>query len=62
MDALVSSDHDARILGQPLHLLLHIARVVGAPIVAPACMHARTHVSAATFYSVSMDGEVARFE
>ena len=38
MDALVRGDHDARVLGQALHLLLHVARVVGAPVVAPACM------------------------
>lgn len=39
MDALVRGDHDARVLGQALHLLLHIARVVGAPVVAPACIY-----------------------
>ena len=36
--ALVRGHHDARVLGQPLHLLLHVARVVRAPVVAPACI------------------------
>jgi hypothetical protein len=36
VDALVRGDHDARVLGQSLHLLLHVARVVRAPVVAPA--------------------------
>jgi hypothetical protein len=37
MDTVVRGHHDARVLGQPLHLLLHDARVVRAPVVAPAC-------------------------
>jgi hypothetical protein len=36
VDALVRGHHDARVLGQTLHLLLHVARVVSAPVVAPA--------------------------
>ena len=53
MDALVSSDHDARVLGQALHLFLHIARMVGAPVVAPACMH--VSAAAAVSFQIVLD-------
>lgn len=35
VDALVRGHHHGRVLGQPLHLLLHVASVVRAPVVAP---------------------------
>lgn len=33
--ALVGGDHDGRVIGRPLHALLHSALAVGAPVVAP---------------------------
>jgi hypothetical protein len=34
--ALVGGHDDARVLGQALHLLLHVARGMCAPVVAPS--------------------------
>lgn len=35
MDSLISSNHYASVLGEPLNLLLHVACRIGAAIVTP---------------------------
>jgi hypothetical protein len=49
MDTLVRGHNDARVLGQPLHLLLHVARVVRAPVVAPACTSRKLNSGLASY-------------
>jgi hypothetical protein len=49
---LVRRDHEARILGRPLHALLHRALAVGASVVAPETYNIHTHMHEKSLSSV----------